>query len=331
MEPNSVPVEVVSDTGALPNTSSTGTQETKTEPASDTVIQEPKVTETPAKEKEQDRFAPKFAALSRKEKTLRDTEKTLKQKEAEVQAREKALIEREAQVKARNQLKKEKPLQYLEEEGLTYDEITQAVLNNGEIPAEKKQEHIIAALQSEVSKLNSKLEEREKKELDAKEEQERQSAEQKYSERIEGFKTEIKTFVDGSGEETYELLKSGLFNQATNPVEAIYDVILEHYETTKAKSSEGVGEVLDVKQAADLLEQWLEKESEKIAKTKKFKSKLPPPAEPKVEPKLEEVQSQSTKTLENAHSSTVPNRQETKLTDEERIAKAANLIRYSKT
>lgn len=327
-----VSAEAVSDGGANPNQSPIeAPKEAKAEPASEAVIEETKAEESSTeveKVEKQDRFAAKFAALTRKEKALRQQAKELEEQSKTLSQRLKELEEKDNKFKTREQLKREQPLKYLEEEGLSYEELTQALLNDGKIPEDKKQERIIASLQDEIKKLHDKLSEREQREKEEREQQEKQTAEQKVQSQISAFKSEISEFLGGAEEEKYELVKSGLFADVTDPVEAIYDIIREHYEETKANSPDEIGEILEISQAADLLEQFLEGEAEKLAKTKKAKAKFIPPKE---EPEQIEAQSNSPKTLENAHSSTVPDRQGKKLSDEERIAEAANLIRWNKT
>jgi hypothetical protein len=345
-ESKTMSVEAVSEAVPNPTESQNEPQQTKAEPTADNVQQEASKSDEKAEVTEEkpetkpeppkDRFASKFAALSRKEKVLRqkeqELESKLKSKESELQTRIKELEERESRYKTREQLKKEKPLQFIEEEGLSYDELTQAILNNGEVPAEKKQEQVIASLQTEIQKLAARLEEKEKKEQDEKEEAAKRSTEEKYQTTVNNFKGDIKSTLSKAPVDDFELLMSGLFADVTDPVEAVYDVIVEHYEKTKAESPDQVGEVMDIIQAAGLVEKWLESEAEKLAKTKKLKSKLlPPTTVTKEEPKQSKAPSESPKTLENAHSSTVPNRQGRKLTDDELIAEAASMIRWNKT
>ncbi len=322
--------EAVTEGNVIPEASTEGA--TQTEPVSDKPLNETptievKPEEPKAEEKKPDRFAPKFAALTRQEKALRQSKVELKAKEAELEKRTKE-IEAQAQTyQARQKLKKENPLKFLEEEGVTYDELTQMILNNGEVPAEKKQEQVLAVMQEEIKALREELKQKDKKEQEEREAAEKSQAEQKYNQQIDGFKAEIKEFLDKSDVEAFELMKSGVFSEVTDPIQAVYDVVLEHYEDTKAKSPKGVGEILDIKDAADMVEQWLESEADKIAKTKKIAKKLNPPVEEK---KQSKAQSESPSTLENAHSSTVPSRQGEKLDDDALLAQAASIIRWNK-
>lgn len=334
-------VEAVSEGVANPEQSSVETQETKTEPTTDVasseVVKTEGKTEETKPEAPKDRFGAKFAALSRKEKAIRAKEREIEtrqaQAKADFEARMKALEEREARWARMEELKNKRPLEAIKELGLSYDDLTAAALNDqGELPPERQTEATIAELKAQLDALKKEREEEKTAAQKAKEEEELKQAEARYAQQIDNFKGEIKSHLDTAGEEKYELMKSGLFADVADPVEAVYDVILEHYRETQANSPDGVGEIMDITQAADLLEQWLEKEAEKLAKTKKAKSKLLPPqaVETKAEKKPIEAPSEP-KTLENAHSSTVPNRQGEKLSDDELLAQAASLIRWNKT
>lgn len=282
---------------------------------------EPKAEVKPEeKEQPKDKFAPKFAALSRKEKELRlreqQNEEKFAKRQADLEAREKALGEQDAKAQARARLKKEKPLEFLSEEGLTYEEITKAILGNPEISKEDKVEQLIAAQQEQIASLAKKLEDKDKREQEEKEKAELSAVEKKHSETISGFKGEIDTFLKSSTD--YEFLMNNPFNE--DPVDAVYETVSEYYKEHKT--------ILSVKEAADLVEKYVEAQVEKLAKTKKGSTKFTPSKE---EPtKQEAAPSNSPKTLENAHSSQVPNRQARKLTDDELIAEAAKHVRWNK-
>lgn len=310
------PVETVSDKAASPV--APNEEQAKTDQPTQNI--ETKTEAKPEETKPVDKFAPKFAALSRKERELtkreKDAETRLKQREEELSAKEKAIQEREAKDLARQKLKKESPAKWLEEEGVSYEAVTQSILNNGDLTPAQKQEQILAAQQEQIQKLTERLENKEKKELEEKEASEASALEKQHQERIDSFKGEIKTFLTAAPD-TYELLMNNPFDE--DPIEAVYETVAAFYQEHK--------KVLDVKEAADMCEQFLESRVDKIAKLKKVSQKTLPPKE---EPKSETAQSESPKTLENAHSSQTPNRQGRKLSDDELIAEASKHVRWLK-
>lgn len=252
-------------------------------------------------ERQKDRFAVKFAALSRKEKAL-------KSKESELESKIKLLQEKEQRFEQYERLKRENPLRFLEENGLTYEEITKAVLNDGELTPEQKQQNVLAQLQDEIKGLKEKLVEYETENK----RKEAELTEKKYEEVILNYKNEIYETV--SGNEKYELI------QANDAYEDVYELIGAYYQTHKR--------VLDIHEAAEMVESYLEEQAEKLVRTKKLSSKFVSPQKADTT-QSKKAQSETPKTLENAHSSTVPDRQARKLSDDELVAEAASLIRWN--
>lgn len=184
---------------------------------------------------EDPKFASKFAALSRKEQSLRLKEQTLKHQEADYKA-----------YKEEQKLLNDNPLEYLNKKGLTFDKLTQLALNDGKKPAEMQ-----------VQELREQLE-REKLE---REESEKTAAQKSYEVQKVSFVNEIKDFIE-SNKESYELV-----SVADEPSELIYNVIEQHYLNTKR--------VLPVKEAVEMVEKHFESELEsKYSKLNKFKSKF---------------------------------------------------------
>ena len=147
----------------------------------------------------------------------------------------------------------------------------------------------------------SKFEELESK-LAKKEEEEEHS---KYEAIESNFKQEINSFVKGKGE--FELIN------ANGASDLVYEVIEEHYNDT--------GRVLELDEAAQAVESYLEDELEKLMGLEKVKSKF--------SPRQEQVfKRQPSPTLSNAHSAQAYQRADRPLSTEESLKEAAKLIKW---
>ncbi len=267
--------------------------------------QEPESNEESA---QNDEFSSKFAALSRKEKAIREREREIEQKIAQFEERmasfEKPAVEepaKEPEIPLEYRLKKN-PLQTLEELGLSYEDLTKMVLNDGQLPADMQmklmREELENDYRSKFEELETKLTEKEKAEEEA-----------KYNETITQFKSDINEFVDGS--ENYELI------QQSEAYDLVYDVIEQYYEENQR--------ILDTKEAADQVEEYLEEEYGKILeKSKKLGAR-----------KLSAEQPQASKpagqspTLSNSQSvSGAQQRADRLLSREESLAALAPLIKW---
>ena len=248
----------------------------------------------------QDQFASKFAALSRKEKALRDRESEYESKFEEM---ERKLAEYEAQsqepeVDWEHMLRND-PLRALEEAGLGYDKLTELALNDGKLTPDMQLAAMRQELENDYQRKFEELEER----LNAKEQSEVESY---YDSVQENFQDEIAGVVM-SDPDRFELV------QASEASALVYDVIEEHYNET--------GRVLDIEEAADAVESYLEEEAGKLMKLKKLSSRLG------IDPR--ELEAMEQVTLSNDHSAQVnyegANRM---LSDEESKARAARMLQW---
>lgn len=231
----------------------------------------------PQESSNQDQFASKFAALSRKEKALRDKELDYDSKFEEMQKKleEYESENKEPEVDWQTLLRKD-PLRALEDIGLGYDKLTELALNDGKLTPEMQLKSMREDIEGDYKKKFEELETR----LNEKEEKEQEDY---YNQVQDNFLGEIGDFINQS-DETYELI------QASNSNELVYDVIEEHYNET--------GRVLDIKEAADAVEGYLEEEANKLMKLKKLSSRL------NINPReLEDFESQVT--LSNNHAAQV--------------------------
>lgn len=259
---------------------------------------------------EDSKWDSKFAALSRKEREIRDRERQVESKIAEFEQKMAQLEQQmspskeeptEEQVAPLEYRIKKDPIKTLEEIGLPYETLTKLVLNDGQMPAEMQmklmREELESDYKSKFEELNNKLLEKEKAEEEA-----------KYNQVINGFKTEINDFVNSS--ESYELI------QANDAHDLVYDVIEQYYQEN--------GRILDTAEAADQVEQYLEEELQKVLKKSK---KLGNWNSEAVKPAATTTTRQSP-TLSNSLSAQGAPKTEGTLSESESLARAASLIKW---
>jgi len=258
----------------------------------------PKIEADPAMNK-------RFAALSRREKDIRERETKIAELEARLNSQstpEQAQTEPELPLELR--LKKD-PIGTLQSLGLNYEKLTELALNDGKLTTDMQMELM---RQEMDSKYTGELESI-RAELAAKEQA---ATEEKHSNIIQGFKEEITSHVN-SDLEAYELVK------ANDAVDLIFNVIEQHHEQT--------GEILDTKTAADHVETYLEDEFKKLFQAKKLQNLVSPAKSPSTpEPKAATLNSP---TLSNELSSAVSNPTGiSSISNDQSKADAAKLLKW---
>lgn len=181
-------------------------------------------------------ISPQFAALARQRRALQV-------KESEIAARERALADSQPQTDLVAKLKAD-PLSVLQEAGVSYDDLTQAILNNQ------------SGINPEVQALKAKIDALEKG-LDTKLSERDQQAEQQV---LGEMRKQINQMT-AQGDE-YEMIRA----TKSQP-----DVVKLIHEVWKKS-----GEVLDVDEAAKLVEDDLLEQVLSVAKVGKVQSKLTP-------------------------------------------------------
>ena len=236
-------------------------------------------------------FDKKFAALSRKEKALRDRELELEKKYGGDKEKELPL---ERRIRAN-------PLKALEELGLDYDKLTELALNDGRLTPDMQMKLMREELENDYKDKFNSLEQR----INAKEKMEEEA---KYDAVKQGFVGEINSFVNENRND-FEYVAH---NEATD---VVYDVIEEHYNET--------GRILDIKEAVQAVESYLEEEAEKLLNLGKVKNRLT-----SLRDEYEPPQRQSQTTLSNAHSAQANERVARKLSDEESKSAMAKMLQW---
>lgn len=270
----------------------------------------------------------KLQMLIQREKTAVERERAANAKEAAAAAREQALAEREAKIQEFESIKAKNPRRALELLGMSYQDLTQVELSDGEVPADLKvkrvEEKFDSFLKSQEDAKRQSVE-------DAQKQQERETANT-----IAKFQTEIGTYLkENVGR--YELIE---FEQSQS---LVYDVIDEHYNRTLEAAmktaqeagedvSEIRGEIMTIAQAADKVEAHLEKKYDQARNLSKVKVLMAPrPVAPSPADKLKTGIRQTPKTLNNNLSATPATPRKAPITDDERVAKAIEWYRGQRT
>lgn len=230
-----------------------------------------------------------MAILARKERALRakaqQQDQALKAREQALQAREDALNAKDQDYQSnyvsKSRLKQE-TLAALAEAEVSYDEITQQILNQQSTnPATEAK---ISRLEATINKLTSRLEQSDQSQKD------QQS--QAYRAAVRQIETDVKHLVNT--DPSFEAIK------ATRSVSDVVELIEETYKKD--------GILLSVEEAANEVENYLIEEATKLTKLEKIKKRLSQPAStterPQSQTPVNPKQPQTMKTLTNATSST---------------------------
>lgn len=249
-------------TNATPASSGPPVQEEVSEPGVEKLPISANNETTEAKTEATEPLSPQFAELARRRRALQV-------KERELTDREKALASKSQGSDAVDLARlKSEPLSVLLENGVTYDQLTEAILagqGNSEINALKQE---IIALKEGVDK----------KFVD----RETQAEQQVLAE----MRKEATLLT--SSDDTFEMVRE------TRSIPDVMKLIERTYRET--------GEVLDVKQACQMVEDYLFEEAHKLASLKKVQNRLTP-----AEPPAPQVQQRTgMRTLMNKDTASVP-------------------------
>lgn len=240
-----------------------------------------------------DDMAARFAALAKRDRQVRMGVQQAKAREAELSRREQLIAEREQSWESEF---KQSPLEALKKRGYSYQDLTNAALNDGKFQPETE----IKSVKDEISKLRQEQADKEKKSL----EDAKTAQQQAESETITAFKDKIVDYVDKNAEK-YELIK--LYDSQ----ELVFSAIEEHYNRTN--------KILSIDEACALTEGYIENEIDRTAReSKKFQSKYL--AQNREEPR--ETSGKSSTTLNNGmQSSAAPSMLSPKV-EEDRMKRA---------
>lgn len=215
-------------------------------PVTEQPTTEQPVVATPEPEKPKESLSTQFAALAKKEKMAltRQREAEAKLKDAE----EKLKIYQQFEEKKKTA--KTNPLDFLNEAGLTYDELTEYMLRGG--PVQKDKVEVLE------EKFNQLIANKEKEELERVENEKKNLKAQEEKVVAEFIKGVNKFISDNS--EKFELIN--LYSAQ----ELVIATIEQHFENKN--------EILTNERAAEMVEAHLEDEIKKLSNSKKFGEKL---------------------------------------------------------
>lgn len=218
-----------------------------------------------SQEPKEERVSGRLEMLIRREQQALARERIAKAAESESTRLRAELDTERARITEFNSLKSN-PKLALEKLGLTYDELTKAMLTDGEIPAEVE----IKKLRGDLDGLKQSRED--ERRLLA--EQAKSQAQAQEQQTITDFQSEINTYVLDNAAR-YELIN---FDSRQGEV---YELIDAHYTRTQlahakeleAKgedTSQAIGKVMKIAEAADKIEEYYEKREEEKKKLSKL-------------------------------------------------------------
>lgn len=250
-----------------------------TEAAAIPVPTEATQTEEAPKAPARELTSPQLSILAKREKALQKQREEIQKSKLDLDSK----YEEINKFKSLKEQAKTNPLKFLEEAGLTYEELTNFILNGNKPTAEME----TSSIKSEMQKLRDEIAQRE---------QERENSakamdEKRAQEAISNFKENITGFLTGKPDD-FELC-----NNYPESVDLIYDVIEAHFAQTE--------KVMSMEEAAKLVEDHFESEAMKVTSFKKIQSKLAPKPAPTEEDGFQKAKQQASPTLNNSMSQTV--------------------------
>ena len=262
--------------------------------------------EEPAPPAEDPAFSRRFASLAKRDRALRGRENELKDLRAEVAK----LRGNPNEYKDLAQLAKDNPAEAMERLGISYQQLTEQVLNEGTLTDEFKLKRENAALSDRVQQLE-----------EARAEQEASKASTKYEKAYGNFLDDIKKFTENDG--SFELV------QTRDAYPLVAEVMQEHYNRHN--------EVMDYSKALGLVEAHFESEAQSYLGSKKLEKQLRErfsPATPEAEASQESAPPGAVapsadtgpKTLTNGHSAQSAERQTGLLSRQESLNHIARML-----
>lgn len=197
----------------------------------------------PVVEKPRERSSDRFAALARKEAEVFRKQQAVRAQQAEI-------ARQSEQIKAFEQAKRNavlNPVEALKALGLTYEQITEYMLNDQKPTPQLE----VQSVRQELEEFKRQAREEQRQVL----EQQKAMAAQEQEQIISAFRDEVKDYVDQHAE-TYEL--TALYGGHS----LVSDVIEEHFKQS--------GKLLTTPEAAKLVEEHYEDLARKAQATKKF-------------------------------------------------------------
>lgn len=236
--------EVPADVSADPATPEATEVTTETKPETEA---KPAETADPKK----DASAARFAALARREREARALKDAQERRAQEIEAKAKELADAEMRLKAARQ----NPLELLKEAGLTYADVTAAMLGQHK---PKEPDPVDLKLDERVKPLSDDLAELKK----AKDEI-TQALQELQAHRVEIAKREVRQAIEATAKDGGFEYINALGTEAYTLVE---DVIAQYYKKHKR--------ILNYNEACDKVERYYEERAQKLLATSKVQSRF---------------------------------------------------------
>lgn len=248
-----------------------------------------------------DGFARRMEILAKREREFMSREQQWK-----AQLREKQELERKYQeLDGKWKMMEIDPMRVLGEKGWDVNKLAEHI-SAGNEPIQGSEKHQLYSKLKEIEtyakSLEQKLEEREERQKEEK----RGSVKQRLFNDLKG--------IAESSPDKFELVKE------TNAYEHVYEVLDSYYNQH--------GKPLQLEQAMEMVENYLESEYSKVLKYKKVKSKFAPEDSFYQPPEQPVTRSYQPSTLSSNFSQSTPPNSQRALTREESIARASQLIRF---
>lgn len=242
----------------------------------------PETTAEPVKEAPKDNSASRFAAIARREKAAKQREADVDRRVKEAEARLAAVSEKESAILS---FKKD-PAKAMRDLGLTYADITQAMVGGYKAPEEDPMDVKLNPVNDKLGKFESEVEKLHRELADLRNQSAAREQREQYDTVMRGIKAvtadvDKYEYINAMGDEAETLVK---------------DTMVEYWNRNQ--------KMLDYSEACDIVEQYYEEHVNRFAKTKKLTKRLPgTQAAPKAAPKPPAKEAKAPSTLTNKLSS----------------------------
>jgi len=195
-------------------------------------------------------FTRRFAKLAKREKSFRQRQDEMKQMQAELEelrSSKSSPNEAARELEEIKRIARESPGELFSKLDTSWEEFNNSILSGTKKPDDYTRDASVNKLLDRIDQLESKLSEREQREVAS-------TQEKAYN----NFIDEIRTFVDTNNED-FELVHT------RGEVGLVADVMQEHYNST--------GQVMEYRQAAQMVEDHLEEQARSFFGSKKIANK----------------------------------------------------------
>lgn len=242
------------------------------------VAPEPKQVDNKVEPQKTEQLSSKYAEFARQQKSIREAQVKIQEARKSLENDRlsvKEKLDEFEKIKAWKQKLKDSPLEALNEDGITYDQLTQLMLKNPN------------KVSPEVMEMQKRMEK-----LEQERAQEQEKAQQHQVQAYENAKRQIRndTEILINKDESFEAIKH---YQDEGSVDAVVSLIEEVFRESNGQT------LMPIEQAAKEVEEYLFEKSLSAAGLKKIREKLGEAQTQQAPQKLEEPQKTQSQTLSN--------------------------------